>query len=308
HPIIEKIIDYRLIEKLRSTYVDALPSQISSKTGRIHCTFNQSVTATGRLSCQDPNLQNIPIRSQEGRKIREAFRPRRDNWSYLSADYSQIELRLLAHFSEDLTLIKAFEKGEDIHTFTASLVFDLPLSAVSPDMRSVAKTVNFGILYGQQAFGLSKELNIDVKQAAEFITKYFSRYPKIQTYLESCKEFVRKTGKAVTMTGRQRPIPEIHSKNPMIRQAAERLAINTPLQGTTADLIKVAMIQIDKMIKEKQFSGYLLLQIHDELIFESPDEEVENLAKEVKKIMENVVKLKVPLTVNISIGKNWGEC
>lgn len=307
-PIISKIIEYRLFEKLRSTYVDSLPEQVNRKTGRIHCTFNQSVTATGRLSCQDPNLQNIPVRSPEGRKLRTAFKPERLHWSYLSADYSQIELRLLAHLSDEPVLIKAFQEGEDIHSYTASVVFDVPLREVTAEMRHRAKAVNFGILYGQQAFGLAKELNISTKEAAFFIETYFQRYQKVKEYLETCKESVRRTGKSFTITGRQRPIPDIHNNNPMIRSAAERLAVNTPLQGTTADLIKLAMIQIDQLFKKNHEEGFMMLQIHDELIFELPDDKIEKIAGDVKKIMENVFSLKVPLVVDISIGKNWGEC
>lgn len=301
-PIIPKILEYRTLEKLRSTYVDALPEQINPETRRIHCTFNQSVTATGRLSCQDPNLQNIPVRTLEGRKIRSAFRPEQLGWSYIGADYSQIELRLLAHFSEDPELLRAFNMGEDIHTHTASLVYGVSLDQVTPEMRHAAKAVNFGILYGQQAFGLSKELNISMEESRRFIETYFQRYPKVQEYLETSKEKVRKTGKAVTLTGRQRPIPEIHSKNPMLRQASERLATNTPLQGTAADLIKLAMIDIHKQVP------YMVLQIHDELILEVPDTELQEVSALVQKAMQGVWKLKIPLVVDISIGKNWGEC
>ncbi len=303
-PIVRNILEYRTLEKLRSTYVDAFPHEIHPKTHRIHTTFNQSVTATGRLSCQDPNLQNIPIRSPMGRKIRQAFKPQEKDFSFLAADYSQIELRLLAHLSEDPILIKAFNEGEDIHAFTASLVFDVPLNEVTDEMRHKAKAVNFGILYGQQAFGLSQGLNIDYREAATFIEKYFQRYKRVKEFLEFCKESVRKTGRAVTMTGRQRPIPDIVSKNPILRAAAERLAINTPLQGTAADLIKIAMIQIHPAC----FPAYLLLQIHDELLFEGPDAYMGQLSTKVKSMMENVMQLKVPLEVDISIGKNWGEC
>lgn len=301
-PIIPKILDYRTLEKMRSTYVDALPLQVNPETDRIHCTFNQSVAATGRLSCQDPNLQNIPVRSPEGLRIRSAFRPQKPNWSYLAADYSQIELRLLAHFSEDPELVRAFQEGEDIHAYTASLVYEVAINQIKPEMRHAAKAVNFGILYGQQAFGLSKELSIPFDEAKKFIETYFARYPKVQEYLESSKEKVRKTGKALTLTGRHRPIPEIHSKNPMLRAAADRLATNTPLQGTAADLIKLAMIDIYAKIP------YMILQIHDELIFEVPDEDLEHVGAIVKESMQNVWKLKVPLVVDISIGKNWGEC
>ncbi len=305
-PIIEKVLAYRTLEKLRSTYVDALPEQINPKTHRIHCTFNQSVAATGRLSCQDPNLQNIPVRSEEGRKIRGAFIPEKPDWSFLSADYSQIELRLLAHLSDDPTLISAFNQGEDIHTYTASLVYNLPISEVSSHMRYTAKAVNFGILYGQQAFGLSKEIGISVEEAKAFIATYFARYTKVRDYLEFCKQSARETGYSLTLLGRKRPIPEMDNKNSFIRQAAERLAINTPLQGTAADLIKMAMIQIDAELNSSLTK--MVLQIHDELIFEVPDSELSSLSTIVKKQMEGVMQLKIPLVVDISIGKNWGEC
>ncbi len=306
--IIKKIIEYRTLEKLRSTYVDALPEQINPVTHRIHCTFNQSVAATGRLSCQDPNLQNIPVRTKEGKEIREAFKPQKPHHCFVAADYSQIELRLLAHLSEDPILIKAFREGEDIHSYTAALVFGIPLKEVTPQMRYQAKAVNFGILYGQQAFGLSQQLGIDYKEAEIFIDTYFERYAKVKEFLNFCKESVRKTGRAVTLTGRQRPIPEIHSKNPAIRSSAERLAINTPLQGTAADLIKMAMIQVDAYLQHHPHAGKMILQIHDELLFETLDEKAKELASQVKSIMEGVFTLNVPLIVDISIGKNWGEC
>lgn len=293
---------------MRSTYVDALPEQINPVTHRIHCTFNQSVAATGRLSCQDPNLQNIPVRTKEGKEIREAFKPQKPHHCFVAADYSQIELRLLAHLSEDPILIKAFREGEDIHSYTAALVFGIPLKEVTPQMRYQAKAVNFGILYGQQAFGLSQQLGIDYKEAEIFINTYFERYAKVKEFLNFCKESVRKTGRAVTLTGRQRPIPEIHSKNPAIRSSAERLAINTPLQGTAADLIKMAMIQVDAYLQHHPHAGKMILQIHDELLFETLDEKAKELASQVKSIMEGVFTLNVPLIVDISIGKNWGEC
>jgi DNA polymerase I len=306
--VIEKILQYRALQKLSSTYVETLPAQINPKTGRIHATFNQSMTATGRLSCQDPNLQNIPVRSEEGKKIRSAFKPEKEGWSYLSADYSQIELRLLAHFSEDPELTRAFLEGQDIHTSTASLIFNLPQDLVTKEMRQIAKTVNFGILYGQGPFGLSQELGVSQKEASLFIETYFERYKKIGDYLESLKEIARKTRRAKTLTGRQRPLPEIHNKNPAVRAAAERLAINTPLQGTAADLIKISMIEIDKTIQENKCRGFMILQIHDELIFEIPDEEIPIFQKFVKEKMEHALCLKVPLLVDIEIGKNWSEC
>ncbi|MDN3507192.1 MAG: DNA polymerase I [Simkaniaceae bacterium] len=304
HPIIEKVLQYRGLEKLRSTYVDALPQQIDPKTGRIHCTFSQTTAATGRLSSVNPNLQNIPVRTQEGRKIRTAFIPEKANFSFLSADYSQIELRLLAHLSDDPTLIKAFQEGEDIHSYTAALVYNVPLDSVTKEMRYAAKAVNFGILYGQGPFGLSKEIGITQQEAKTFIDTYFQRYSKVREYLAFCKESTREKGYSVTLLGRKRPIPEIGSKNAFLRQAAERLAINTPLQGTAADLIKIAMIDIQKTVDPQ----YMILQIHDELIFEVPDEELEELGKTVKEKMEGACQLKIPLVVDISIGKNWGEC
>jgi DNA polymerase-1 len=309
YPVCRKILAYRALEKLRSTYVDSLPEQISPKTHKIHCTFNQSVAATGRLSCQDPNLQNIPTRTEEGKKIRYAFTPEDpENWSFISADYSQIELRILAHLSQDENLIAAFNQNEDIHKSTAALVFNVPKEAVTKEMRDMAKAVNFGILYGQQAFGLSQQLGISVQEASKFINTYFETYPSIKSFLESCKEKARETGVATTFTGRQRPIVDIHSKNGMLRAAAERLAVNTPIQGAQADIIKMAMIKIDHMLKKHPEYGHMILQIHDELIFEVPNEHVEKVKKEIKQIMETIVNLCIPLTVDVSIGKNWGEC
>lgn len=308
YPIAEVILDYRSLEKLRSTYIQSLPEDVQPKTHRIHCTFNQSVAATGRLSCQDPNLQNIPVRTEAGRKIRESFRPQLPNWSYLAADYSQIELRLLAHFSEDPNMVNAFQNNEDIHASTAAAIFGIPLDQVSKDQRYHAKAVNFGIIYGQQAFGLAKELKIDVKSAAAFIDMYFKRFSRVKEYIEHCKEQARKTGMAVTHIGRQRAIPEINSKNGQFRMLAERLAVNTPLQGTAADLIKLAMLKIDQQLKELNVEGYMILQVHDELIFELPDHEIDTFIPLVKNTMQNVFKLKIPLIVDITIGKNWKEC
>lgn len=307
YPIAEKVLEFRTLEKLRSTYTEALPFQVHQDTGRIHCTFMQTVTATGRLSCQDPNLQNIPIRSLEGRKIREAFMPEREGWSYLAADYSQIELRLLAHLSEDPKLIAAFKNGEDIHTTTAAAIFDIPIDQVTKQMRSRAKAVNFGIIYGQQSYGLSQELGIDIKEASIFINKYFEMYPLVREFIEGSKERVRKTGVAITMFGRKRPIPEIHSTNGMIRSAAERLSVNTPLQGSQADIIKKAMIEVYKSLKVSGLA-HMVLQIHDELIFELPDENIEQVQEIVRSTMENIIPLSIPLIVNIAVGKNWGEC
>jgi DNA polymerase-1 len=308
HPIIGKILEYRTVEKLRSTYIETLPLEVNPKTGRIHPNFNQSGTATGRLSCQDPNLQNIPIRTDVGSRIREAFEPQVKTASFLSADYSQIELRILAHFSEDPNLIQAFLSGVDIHAYTASLVFGISPKDVTKEQRRQAKAVNFGIIYGQQAFGLSKELGISVDEAKKFIAAYFQQYPKVKDFLESCKESARKTSKAVTICGRERQIPEILSKNPQLRGFAERLAINTPLQGTAADLIKIAMIGLDKILEKNPQFGKMVLQIHDELIFEVPDSQLDKFSLLVKETMEGALKFKVPLIVDISVGKNWKSC
>lgn len=307
-PLAADMLEYRTLEKLRSTYLDALPHQVDPRTHRIHCTFNQSVTATGRLSCQDPNLQNIPIRSKIGRKIRSVFRPKRPDWSFLSADYSQIELRILAHLSQDPSLIHAFLNGQDIHEFTASQIFDVPLEKVTKSMRDQAKAVNFGLIYGQGAVGLSKQLKIPVTEAKTFITKYFVRYPKIADYLESLKDQARKTHTAYTLVGRQRPIPEIINKNFMVRSSAERLAINTPFQGSGADFIKMAMIEIHHRLVDHTDMGLLILQIHDELLFEIADTALPTLQPIIKSTMESVYPLSVPLIVDIKIGKNWEEC
>lgn len=307
-PIARKLLEFRASQKLLTTYAAALPEEINPTTHRIHPTFNQSVTATGRLSCQNPNLQNIPVKSEEGLEVRKAFRPEKANWSFLSADYSQIELRLLAHFSEDPELLQAFQNDQDIHSYTASIIFKVPLTEVTSQMRQAAKAVNFGTIYGQGPYGLTQQLNFSYKEAKEFIDKYFSRYKKIKDYLEKCKKQAAETQETSTLFGRLRPIAEINSKHPQMRAAAERLAVNTPLQGTAADLIKLAMIEIDKAIKLKNLTGFMILQIHDELIFEVPDSELETFKKLVRDKMENVVKLKVPLIVHMGVGKNWAEC
>lgn len=308
YPICMKILEWRSLEKLRSTYIEKLPLDINPRDSRVHPTFNQAVAATGRLSCQDPNLQNIPVRTELGREIRAAFRPEKKGWSYLSADYSQIELRLLAHLSGDKALIEAFEHNEDIHQRTAAEVMGVQLDQVTKEMRRQAKAVNFGILYGQGDFGLARELGISRKEANDHIRRYFERFPTVKIFIETCKEEARKTGRAKTLTGRERLIPEINSKNQMIRSQAERLAVNTPLQGTSADLIKFAMIRIDQKLKELETLGYMILQIHDELLFEIPDEEIPLFQELVPRYMQSVYDLKVPLIADVAIGKNWKEC
>ncbi len=308
YPIAAHLLRYRSLEKLRSTYIDSLPGEVNPKTKRIHCSFRQSVAATGRLSCQDPNLQNIPIRTEEGRLIRQAFLPQDPNSSFLAADYSQIELRILAHLSDDPQLIKAFQNNEDIHSFTASLIFNVPLDQVTKTQRYNAKAVNFGIIYGQQAFGLAKELKVSRKDAAAFIETYFERYPNVRAFIESCHEQARSTGKSFTMIGRERHIANINSKNKMLKSAAERLAVNSPIQGSAADLIKSAMISVDKQLSINNLKSNMILQIHDELLFECPDHEIATLSPMVESTMESVYSLKVPLKVNITVGKNWKEC
>lgn len=308
HPIAQKIIDYRVVEKLRSTYIDALPSEINPKTNRVHCTFNQSVTATGRLSCQDPNLQNIPVRTHLGRSIRRAFRPQYEGWSFLSADYSQIELRILAHVCEDEGLIEAFNNNVDVHAYTASQIFHVPLESVTDVMRHQAKAVNFGIVYGQQAFGLSQTLHIPVGAASAFIDAYFRRFSGVKKYIEESKKRAHETGKAVSFTGRERLLPDISSSNMTLRAQAERLAINSPIQAASADILKMAMIRLDRWLSERALQTRMLLQIHDELIFEVPDGEIEEVTRAVREHMEGVFSLKIPLVVKIDIGKNWEEC
>lgn len=305
HPVVPLLLKYRELEKLRSTYLDALPTFIK-EDGAIHPYFEQSATATGRLSCHQPNLQNIPVRTPQGLKIRSAFIPRKDSHQLLSADYSQIELRIMAHLSEDPSLIEAFQKGEDIHRYTAALVFEKTLDEVQDHERSLAKAVNFGIIYGQQAFGLSKQIGVSLPQAAQFIHSYFERYPGVKRYLESCKEQALSLGYVKTLFGRRRQIPEIKSPKHSIRQLGERLSINTPVQGSAAELIKLAMIKLEKELENEPIA--MILQVHDELIFEGSPEDLQRVKPCIQGVMESIVSLKVPLVVNINVGKNWMEC
>jgi DNA polymerase-1 len=304
HEIARKVLEYRQLTKLKGTYVDALPALIDRSTGRLHTTFNQAGAATGRLSSSNPNLQNIPIRTELSREIRAAFVPR-EGWRMVVADYSQIELRLLAHMSKDRLLVEAFRNGEDIHTRTAAEVFGVPPLMVTPEMRRNAKAVNFGIVYGQTPFGLAAQLGIPRGEAEKYIWNYFDRYSGVKRFIERTVEEVRKTGAAKTMHGRQRPIPDMHSRNPNARSFAERTAVNTPLQGTAADLIKLAMIRIQKLLEGRQ--AKMLLQVHDELVFEAPSEEVEEIARMVKREMESVTALEVPLLVDVGTGPNWRD-
>jgi DNA polymerase-1 len=306
HEIARKVLEYRQLAKLKGTYVDALPALIHPRTGRLHTSFNQAGAATGRLSSSNPNLQNIPIRTELGREIRAAFVPR-ESWKLLVADYSQIELRLLAHMSRDTVLVDAFRNGEDIHTRTAAEVFGVPPLMVTPELRRNAKAVNFGIVYGLSAFGLSAQLGIPQSEAQTYIRDYFERYAGVKDFIDSTIEEVRRTGVTRTMFGRRRPIPDINSRNPNARGFAERTAVNTPLQGTAADLIKLAMIRIDRELATRRFETAMLLQVHDELLFESPPEEVDDVAKMVKREMENVDRLEVPLLVDVGLGENWRD-
>jgi len=306
HPIARMVLDFRQLSKLKSTYVDALPSLIDAKTGRLHTTFNQTGTATGRLSSTNPNLQNIPVRTELGREIRAAFTAERGNL-LLAADYSQIELRLLAHFSEDDLLTRAFRQGEDIHTLTASEVFGVPREEIGAEHRRRAKAVNFGIVYGLSAFGLSQQLGIEPKEAKTYIENYFTRYSGVRKFIDRVIEQTQREGKVRTLFGRMRPIPDINSKNVNMRGFAERTAVNTPLQGTAADLIKVAMIQLDEELCARKMKSRMTLQVHDELVFEVPEAEVETMRELVREKMENVEKLRVPLVVDVGVGKNWRD-
>jgi DNA polymerase-1 len=306
HELPAEILAYRSLSKLKSTYVDALPVLVHPQTGRIHTSYNQTVTATGRLSSSNPNLQNIPIRTLEGKRIRQAFIAA-PGCLLISADYSQIELRVLAHLSEDDALIAAFASDEDIHTRTASDVFGVFPQMVSPDMRRQAKVINFGILYGMSAFGLAKELGVPQKTAQAYIDGYFARYKKVRVYLDGILEGARQDGYVCTLLNRRRYLPELKSPIPSVRQFAERMAINAPIQGSAADLIKVAMVNIDHLLTERGLTSRLIMQVHDELVIEAPVREKEEVMNLVKKEMEEVIRLRVPLKVEIASGNNWDE-
>jgi len=306
HELPENILAFRQLGKLKSTYVDALPLDIDKKTGRVHTSFNQTVAATGRLSSSDPNLQNIPIRTDMGKDIRRAFAAQGQN-KLLSADYSQIELRILAHLSEDETLINAFIKGEDIHSRTAAEIFGTGLGDVDQDTRRMAKAVNFGIIYGLSAFGLSRQLKISMKEAKTFIDQYFDLYPRIKTFMDDAISLARERGYTLTIMNRKRFLPDINSKNKQVKQAAQRIAINSPIQGSAADLIKVAMLNLSRQMKKRNLQSKMILQVHDELVFECPPAEKEAMQALVKKEMEGVYKFSVPLIVDMGWGDNWNE-
>ncbi|MDD4892364.1 MAG: DNA polymerase, partial [Phycisphaerae bacterium] len=298
---------YRQLVKLKGTYVDALPRLIDGRTGRLHPNFTQTRTATGRLACQDPNLQNIPIRTELGRQIRRAFVPGTPANVLLTADYSQIELRMLAHFSQDPALMRAFAEDQDIHTFVAAQVFDVMPQMVDPEQRRRAKAVNFGIIYGQTPFGLAKSLGIPQSEAKEFIDAYFKRYATIGAFIEECHRTARANGYVTTILGRRRPIPDINSSNKMQKALAERTAVNTVTQGSAADLIKLAMINIHRRIGDEHRPAKMLIQVHDELVFEMPASSVEAEAEMIRKEMTGAIPLKVPLKVDVAWGRSWLE-
>ncbi len=306
HELPGEILNYRTLYKLKTTYLDTFPNLINKKTGRIHTSFNQTVTATGRLSSSEPNLQNIPIRGDWGTKIRQVFIAEKDS-VLISADYSQIELRILAHMSKDKGLVDAFLRGVDIHSRTAGEIFAVSSDAITPELRRIAKMINFGIIYGISPFGLSESLGITPKEAGVLIESYFKRHPGVREFIDYTLQEARKNGYVTTLLGRKRAITEINHDNTNIRQQAERMAINTPIQGTAADLIKMAMIAISKELKNKGLKTKMVLQIHDELLFECPKEEIEDIKKIIKDKMESALPLSVPLTVDIRTGKNWAE-
>ena len=307
HEIIQKILDFRGLSKLKSTYVDALPLQVEPSTGRVHTDYMQTVAATGRLSSNNPNLQNIPIRTERGRRVRKAFIPRNEDYTLLAADYSQIELRIIAALSKEETMISAFKNGEDIHASTASKVFNVPLPEVTREQRSNAKTVNFGIIYGVSAFGLSNQTDLSRSESKELIDTYYKTYPKLRAYMSEQVDFARDNGYVQTVLGRRRYLKDINSRNAVVRGAAERNAVNAPIQGSAADIIKIAMINIYNKLQEGNYKTKMLLQVHDELVFDVHKSELDAMKKLIKTEMENAFKLDVPLDVDLDIGDNWLE-
>ena len=307
HKIIQDVLDYRGLTKLKSTYVDALPEQVEEATGRVHTDYMQTVAATGRLSSNNPNLQNIPIRTERGRQVRKAFVPRDENYILLAADYSQIELRIIAALSEEDTMIEAFKNGMDIHASTASKVFGVPLEEVTREQRSNAKTVNFGIIYGVSAFGLSNQTDLSRTEAKELIDTYYKTYPKLRNYISEQVDFARENGYVQTVLGRRRYLKDINAGNQVVRGAAERNAVNAPIQGSAADIIKIAMINIHKKLEEGKYKTKMLLQVHDELVFDCHKDELEEMKQLIQSEMENAYKLSVPLDVEVGIGQNWLE-
>ena len=304
HPVVGMILEYRELKKLISTYISALPTYINAETGKIHTTYNQTVTATGRLSSSNPNLQNLPIRSERGQLIRQAVIPD-EGCMFLSADYSQIELRLMAHFSQDPHLVEAFRSGQDVHAATAAKIFNVPIEEVTKDQRRQAKTANFGIIYGISAFGLAQQLDCSRAEAKALIDGYFAAFPGVIDYIERQKELAREQGYAITLFGRKRYLPDIVSHNATVRSFAERNAVNSPIQGTAADIIKMAMVTIHRRLKEEGLKAQMIMQVHDELNFNVPMDEVDKVREIVVGEMQNVVHLTVPLIADCGVGKNW---
>ncbi len=307
HPIVDEILEFRGVKKLLGTYIEPFPSYISPADGRVHTTFNQALTATGRLSSSNPNLQNIPIRTERGKEIRRAFIPASPGGLILSADYSQIELRIMAHLSGDEHLTQAFLEGQDVHAATAAKIFGIPVEAVSREQRGIAKTANFGIMYGISSFGLAQRLQLGRKEAGRLIDDYFASFPAIRSFIDGSIAFAREKGYVETLFGRRRYLPDINARNVTLRQLAERNAVNAPIQGSSADIIKLAMIAIDEQLRAREFRSRMVLQIHDELVFDTFPEEAEALGKMVVEVMENVIQLSVPLTVACQSGQNWLE-
>ncbi len=305
HPLPQLLLEYRMLEKLRGTYIEALPKLVNPETGRIHTSFNQAVAATGRLSSSAPNLQNIPVRSEFGRRIREGFVPGRDDAVLVSADYSQIELRVLAHLSGDETLCEAFHNDADIHAATASRVFNVDEAEVTPEMRRQAKAVNFGVVYGISPYGLAKNIGVSNAEASRFIDRYFSQYPGVKAWLEAIPRKAVEEGFVTTLLNRRRYLPELKSSDANVRRGAERMAINTPVQGSAADIIKIAMIRVDDALDSAD--AQLLLQVHDELIVEVSVDKAEATGDLLREIMEDAFPLDIPLKVDVGIGRNWAE-
>ena len=306
YPLPKLILDFRSMSKLKSTYTDKLPQQVNEKSGRVHTSYHQAVTATGRLSSSDPNLQNIPIRSEEGRKIRKAFIAA-PGYKLVAADYSQIELRIMAHLSEDQRLLDAFAKGQDVHRATAAEVFDVVPDKVPQDLRRSAKAINFGLIYGMSAYGLAQQLGLSRSQAQSYIDLYFARYPGVKNYMDSIRASAKEQGYVETLFGRRLYLPEINSRNAARRQYAERTAINAPMQGTAADIIKRAMIAADSWLEQDKPDAKMIMQVHDELVFEIAEPELESCKKSIRQIMCSAADLDIPLIVDIGMGNNWDE-
>ena len=307
HPIINEIIKWRSLNKLQTAYLDSLPKEVNPKTGKIHTEFLQAMAATGRLSSKNPNMQNITIRTEEGRKLRKAFIPRDEDYVLLAADYSQIELRIIAALSKEKTMIEAFKNGEDIHASTAAKIFGIPLDEVTREQRSNAKTVNFGIIYGVSAFGLSNQTSLTRSESKELIDTYYQTYPKLRKYMSGLIDFARENGYVETVLGRRRYLKDINSRNAVVRGAAERNAVNAPIQGSAADIIKLAMIHIYDRFEKENIKSKMLLQVHDELVFDARKDELEIIKPIIKQEMENAYKLIVPLDVEMGVGENWLE-